>query len=221
MRAWFTEFRKLLILLAAALVAFAVIAVAVELGITASLDTRVIMAPRDMTGHLTGPVWLAEAARDITGLGSYIVLALACIFAASYLKIARRHFELALLATSVAAGLVLTNLLKIGVDRMRPDLPQTPAVFTASFPSGHATMSALVFLVIAFIVARIRRYGEVTTLSFVFSVGLIVLVGISRIYLGLHYPSDVLAGWCLGGACVVGAMVVVRTGSSHLHASHN
>lgn len=219
MPARFTEFRKLLMLLAVALIAFAVIAAAVQQGGTENLDTRVLMAARDTTGHLTGPKWLAEAARDITGLGSNVVLALACILAAFYLKIARRYFELALLATSVAAGLVLTNLLKIGVDRVRPDLPETPAVFSASFPSGHATMSALVFLVMAFIVTRIQRHGEVTTLSFVSAVGLIVLVGISRIYLGLHYPSDVLAGWCLGVACVVGAMVAVRTGAGHLLAS--
>jgi undecaprenyl-diphosphatase len=96
---------------------------------------------------------------------------------------------------------VLSTVLKMFYRRPRPDLvPHGMETFTASFPSGHAMLSAIAYLTLAILLARISRGRRVK--AFVLTLGVVttLLVGISRIYLGVHWPSDVLAGWCVGAA---------------------
>jgi undecaprenyl-diphosphatase len=101
----------------------------------------------------------------------------------------------------VGGGELVSTVLKLFYHRPRPDLvPHGMEVFTASFPSGHAMMSAIAYLTLAILMARVDRNPRVKALVLSLGVSITLLVGISRIYLGVHWPSDVVAGWCVGAA---------------------
>ncbi len=105
------------------------------------------------------------------------------------------------MVVAIGGGELLSTGLKLFFRRPRPDLvPHGMETFTASFPSGHAMLSAIAYLTLAILLARVERSGKVK--AFVMGLGVVttLLVGISRIYLGVHWPSDVLAGWCIGAA---------------------
>ena len=172
-------------------------------GSTIALDRRILLALRDPANLADpiGPRWLEETMRDITGLGSvFTVLFLTCAVSA-YLALTRRRRIALFVIAAVGGGELLSTALKLVYQRPRPDLvPHGMEVFTASFPSGHATMSAIAYLTLATLVARVDRNRGVKALVLGLGVALTVLIGISRIYLGVHWPSDVLAGWCVGAA---------------------
>jgi len=172
-------------------------------GSTAALDRKILLAlrnPADLSDPI-GPPWLEETMRDITGLGSvFTVLFLTCAVAAYLAVSGRRRIGVFMLA-AVGGGELVSTVLKLFYQRPRPDLvPHGMEVFTASFPSGHATMSAIAYLTLATLVARVDRNRSAKALVLGLGVGLTLLVGLSRIYLGVHWPSDVLAGWCIGAA---------------------
>lgn len=159
---------------------------------------RQLRTPGDMTDPI-GPKWFEDMWRDITALGSFTVLALVTIACAGYLLMRRRYRMLALLAAATVGGLAVSLLLKNLFARPRPEFASAAThVITASFPSGHSMLSAVVYLTLGVLLARTsERYRY--KLYFI-STALIVsmLVGVSRVYLGVHYPTDVLAGWSLG-----------------------
>jgi len=168
-----------------------------------SLDSEILLFFR-VPGHPDmpiGPAWLQGAVRDITALGSASVLTLITAAAAIYLFLIKRPATALFVIASIASGQMLSSLLKAGVDRPRPELVSHMAQETSlSFPSGHAMISALVFLTLGALVSR-AVHGR-TTKIYVLSLAVFItlLVGVSRIYLGVHWPSDVLAGWCAGFA---------------------
>jgi len=184
-----------------------------------AFDQAILMLFRDPANLETtiGPVWLHEMVRDITALGSFSLLGLIVVGVCIYLLLARMRAEALLVVTSVVGGTILSTLLKMGYNRPRPDLATMSEQFTASFPSGHAMLSAVTFLTLG---AVLSRFAPTRPLRF-FTIGMAVLltlmVGVSRLYMGVHYPSDVLAGWCLGAAwaliCSTVAMYLQRTGS--------
>lgn len=148
-----------------------------------------------------GPAWLEEAALEITALGSFAVLGLIVLAAIVWLLLIRKVGSAALVALSVAGGVLLSSLLKSGFARPRPDLaPHADIVHTLSFPSGHAMSAAVVYLTLGALLARAQPHRRLKI--YLASVGVVitVLVGISRVYLGVHWPTDVLAGWCVGSA---------------------
>ncbi|MGE0661207.1 MAG: phosphatase PAP2 family protein [Reyranellaceae bacterium] len=148
-----------------------------------------------------GPPWLEEAALEITALGSFAVLSLIVLAAIVWLLLLRKVGSAALLVLSVGGGVLLSSLLKSGFARPRPDLaPHIDAVHTMSFPSGHAMSAAVVYLTLGALLARAQPHRRLKI--YLASVGVVitVLVGISRVYLGVHWPTDVLAGWCVGSA---------------------
>ncbi|MDP4004011.1 phosphatase PAP2 family protein [Methylobacterium sp. NEAU K] len=172
-------------------------------GSTAALDRKILLSlrnPADLSDPI-GPPWLEETMRDITGLGSvFTVLFLTCAVAAYLAVSGRRRLGLFVLA-AVGSGELVSTVLKVFYRRPRPDLvPHGMEVFTASFPSGHATMSAIAYLTLAVLIARVDRNRRAKALVLGLGVAVTLLVGISRIYLGVHWPSDVLAGWCIGAA---------------------
>jgi undecaprenyl-diphosphatase len=127
-----------------------------------------------------------------------------------YLLLTRRRAAAWLMLGAVSSGVALNSLLKFGFARPRPDLV-APAVrvFTPSFPSGHATMSAITYLTLGALLARTNSEISVRIYFMTLAGMLTVLVGLSRIYLGVHYPTDVLAGWCFGTAWAMGCWVLM------------
>jgi undecaprenyl-diphosphatase len=118
-----------------------------------------------------------------------------------YLLLAKSRAAALLVLVAVLGGLAINSLLKIQFARPRPDLFVPAAkVFTASFPSGHAAYSAITYMTLAVLLARTTRCLRLRIYFVVVAVTLTFMIGVSRVYLGVHYPTDVLAGWCVGSA---------------------
>ena len=168
-----------------------------------ALDRAILLALRDPADPAMpiGPPWLLTSMTDITALGGYTVLTLIVAFACAYMVAARqRRAALVLLAASLSGTLVST-LVKMLFDRARPDLvPHLVPALSPSFPSGHAMLSATIFLTAGALAAQVVPRRRMAALILGFAVLLTVLVGASRVYLGVHWPSDVVAGWLLGMA---------------------
>jgi undecaprenyl-diphosphatase len=118
---------------------------------------------------------------------------------------------------AVCGGMMLSTALKMGFERPRPDLvPHATRVYTASFPSGHAMLSATAYLTLGALLARVEKLRRIKAFFLGLAVCLTLLIGISRVYLGVHWPSDVLAGWADGAAwaslCWFAALQLQRRG---------
>ena len=114
---------------------------------------------------------------------------------------ARQRAAACWILTAVVAGVLLSNVLKLAFERPRPDIvPHAVHVFTTSFPSGHATFSAITYLTLGTLLASFHASLRFKVYFLSLAVLLTLAVGVSRIYLGVHYPTDVLAGWCVGAA---------------------
>ena len=146
-----------------------------------------------------GPAWLQEIGRDFTALGGVAVMLVFTMAVAGYLLLRRLYHAMWLVLVATGGGLVLSTLLKYFIARDRPALVEHKSmVYTSSFPSGHSMMAAVVYLTLGSLLARIMP-GRLLKVYFLFlAMALTFLVGVSRVYLGVHWPTDVLAGWCGG-----------------------
>lgn len=198
--------RPLAVLIAVgALLLFAFIKLAEEVmeGETRTFDEIILLALRTRgdVSQPIGPLWLQEMVRDFTALGSTGVLTIITLGVVGWLMFSGKRKTAGLVLVAILCGVVFSSLLKLGFARPRPDLvPHAVAVFTNSFPSGHAMMSAVVYLTLGFLVARTQHAAALKVYLLSLAMFLTLLVGLSRIYLGVHWPSDVLAGWAVG-AC--------------------
>ncbi|MFK8250440.1 phosphatase PAP2 family protein [Ancylobacter terrae] len=220
--AWITaEFGTLAALMSAglALLAFAAIADAVMEGGTHRIDEAVLRAfrnPADPADPL-GPRWLEIMFVDITSLGSTTVLTLISLVVVGFLVIERKRATALFVVVSIAGGSALSLALKSGFDRPRPDLvAHLVDVHTLSFPSGHAMLSAVTYLTLGALLARSQPNRRIRIYILSVAVLLTLTIGLSRIYLGVHWPTDVLAGWCVGSAwallCWLVALYLQRKG---------
>ena len=219
LRGWnWTRHQDLIVLLlAAALVTSAWIFIAladeVSEGEADAFDKAVLRAfrtPGDLSDPL-GPRRVEEAVRDITALGSVTVLSLISAVVAGFLLLTRRYQALLLLASALAGGSLLNWSLKNYFNRARPEfVTQLHHVDSYSFPSGHSLLAAVVYLTLGALVARLvaKRRQKIYILGV--AVLLTFLVGVSRVYLGVHYPSDVLAGWSVGLLWAILCWLVAR-----------
>jgi undecaprenyl-diphosphatase len=203
----------LTIVIASVLFAFAKIADAVGEGGTRAFDEALLLALRT-SGNLSDPVgprWLEEMMRDFTAMGSTGVLALAVATIAGFLFMTRKaHAGLFVLA-SVIGGVLVSQTMKWAYARPRPDLvPHGAEVYTASFPSGHSMMAAVVYLTLGALLARTQPDRIVKVYVLVVAVLITLVVGVSRVYLGVHWPTDVLAGWALGAAWALGCWLIMN-----------
>jgi len=194
---------ELLIVLAILLGACGFIAVAmgVKAGVTRNIDEMLLRAPRDAgdPARTLGPAWLEEVARDLTAIGGIAALSLVAAAVSGYLLICRKDGALALLLAATLGGLLLSTLLKERFERPRPAVvPHKSLVMTSSFPSGHSLNSAVVYLTLGSLLAGLSRERRLKLYFFSVALLLTFLVGVSRVYMGVHYPTDVLAGWCAG-----------------------
>jgi undecaprenyl-diphosphatase len=130
----------------------------------------------------------------------------------------RRRLQALIFAATVIAGQLLAEAVKLVADRPRPDLvTRLDLVYSSSFPSGHSTMAPVVYLTLAAILAAGEPRRDVRVLIFTLAVAMTVAVGLSRVYLGVHWPTDVLAGWVLGAAIALVAVVALRLSARKLH----
>jgi undecaprenyl-diphosphatase len=199
--------------------AFAQLAEEVSEGDTQSLDEHLLLLLRTPADPATpiGPTWVQELMRDLTALGGTAILTLTTFAVAGFFLLRGKRGTMLYLLVAVGGGLLLSTLAKEFFARPRPDLvPHGSFVHTASFPSGHSMLSAVTYLTLGVLVARAlpQRRLKIYVLTLA---GLVtVLVGVSRVYLGVHWPSDVLAGWLAGLAwaclCMLGARWLARRG---------
>lgn len=200
--------RPLAILLGvSALVLFVYLAHEIAEGDRFSFDRAILLALR-RPGQLQtpiGPRWLEQSAIDISALGGFTVLWLLSIGVVIFLLILRLRLEAGLLAASLIAASLLNSGIKDLVGRPRPFVvPHLAQVSSASFPSGHAMLSATTYLAMAALLARNQQSLAARYYILGWAIALVLLIGASRIYLGVHWPSDVLGGWCLGAAWGLG-----------------
>lgn len=201
------------ILLAGLLIGFVVIAVFVNRSGVPYLDTRLLLMLRDASDSTKewGPSWVGETMRDITALGSNWIVAFFSVMFAWYLHLTNKtHLALWFLAT-VVSGAAFSFMLKLGFSRPRPELvPHATQVYTSSFPSGHAMSSALFFLSLALVVSWRNAYRSAKYLMLTIAVVIPIFVAVSRVYLGVHWPTDVTAGLFIGFFWVLFCFVIAR-----------
>jgi undecaprenyl-diphosphatase len=192
---------------------FAELADEVVGGETEPFDRAVLLLlrnPLDRADPL-GPPWLEHVFRDLTALGGYTVITLAAILAFLYLAMLGQWLSAKLLVLSLAGATIVNNLLKFGFDRPRPDfVAHLVEVQSASFPSGHAMLSAIAYLSFGALLAGAQPGRRMKVYVLSVAMLLTLLIGVSRIYLGVHWPSDVLAGWALGAAWAIGFWLLAR-----------
>lgn len=175
---------------------FAILGSEVLEGETHAFDIHVLKAAKSLRD--TFPA-LAESMRDVTALGSTAVLVAITVFVACYLLLLSNCRMAILVAAAALSGTVAVTLLKAGFGRVRPDPALAHMVVSgAAFPSAHASMSAVVYLTIGALVASLRSSHAERVLILTTAALLSLLVGLSRIVLGVHWPTDVIAGWTFG-----------------------
>jgi undecaprenyl-diphosphatase len=203
--AWLGSHVNIVLIVALLVVAttwgFVALAGEVKEGDTQKFDNwavRVLRQPNDPATPV-GPKWLPEVGRDLTALGGVAVLTLVTTAVAGYLLLAEKNHLMWLMLGAIGSGLLLSTALKHVYDRPRPELvPHLSGVYTTSFPSGHSMLSAIAYLTLG---ALLTRTVESRVIKFYFiavALTLSFLVGVSRVYMGVHYPTDVLAGWAAG-----------------------
>ncbi|MCK5360979.1 MAG: phosphatase PAP2 family protein [Gammaproteobacteria bacterium] len=170
-------------------------------GETSGFDQRVLLwfrNPDDLSEPI-GPAWLEVVVRDITAMGGLLILGLLTIAACGYLWLTQRHKLALFVAIAIPTGSLLNAVLKDFFSRPRPDIvPHASAAAFSSFPSGHAMMSAAVFLTLGALLSLSTENKRIKIYILSWSVFLTIMVGISRIYLGVHWPTDIIAGWIAG-----------------------
>lgn len=194
-----------LALVAGLLTALGLIIDEVVEGDTLQFDRAFLLAlrePGDPTNPI-GPIWLEEVARDITALGGVAVLTLLTTLVTVQFFLRGKPRSGLFVAFATISGTLISNVLKIVFDRPRPELTAIMEYGRGSFPSGHSTMSAVVYLTLAVMLAVEAPNRRLTAFYIGSALVLIVLVGLSRLYLGVHYPTDVAAGWAIGASWAI------------------
>jgi undecaprenyl-diphosphatase len=180
-------------------------------GESRAFDEWILLALRSPgdPGDPIGPWWVKTIFVDITALGGNTVVTLMTLAVLGYLVIGGKRAAALLVLVSVAGGVALSSALKIGFDRPRPDLvAHLVDVHTLSFPSGHAMVSAVAYLTLGALLAQTQVRKGLTAYVITVAVVLTLLIGVSRVYLGVHWPTDVVAGWCAGAAWAIGCWVI-------------
>lgn len=182
-------------------------------GETQAFDVAFLKALR-MDGDLAsplGPSWLLSTMRDLTALGGVTVLTLVAVLAVAFLLTRGRIRQAFYTALATGGGAIFGKILKSLFARERPEVvPHLVEVHSLSFPSGHSMNSAIVYLTLAVMLSR--TFEDRRSRIFVIGVAalLVLTIGFTRLYLGVHYPTDVLGGWTVGATWAL-AMGLIAT----------
>ena len=181
-------------------------------GETQAFDKHILLALRN-PANLSEPLGsrsFEEAMRDVTALGGVTVMTLVTLVGVLAFLMHGKRWRAGILAGTVLLADISSEALKQLYGRPRPDLvPHGSYVYSASFPSGHSTLSAATFLTLAMLIASLEPNRGTKIMVFALAMLLVLAIGVSRVYLGVHWPSDVLAGWCLGGGWALAAWTVL------------
>lgn len=195
-----------LFLIGSAVTVFLSIAEEMREGETMGFDQALLLALR-VPGHPDdpiGPPVIEELMRDVTAMGGMVVLAFVTVAVAALTWLHGQHRSGLWLLGAVVGGQILSTLAKLGFDRPRPELvPHGAFVSTASFPSGHSMMAAVTYLTLAAMAGRTEPRRVVRLYLVALAILVTVAVGVSRVYLGVHWPTDVIAGWAAGAGWAV------------------
>lgn len=184
-------------------------------GDTGRFDRWAILALRRPTapGDPIGPRWLEESMRDVTALGGTTLLTLIFLIAVIGLLLHGRRRQAWVFAGTVIAAQVSSEVLKVVFDRPRPALvPHGVSVYSQSFPSGHSTLAAATYFTLAMVIASLETSRATKLLTYGVAMLVVLAVGFSRVYLGVHWPTDVLGGWVLGAAWALAASIAMGWG---------
>ena len=187
--------------------AFGLIARQIERGSTQAFDDAVL---HYLAAHRIP--WLARAMLEVTALGTGLVVFMIVGVAALFLWLTTHRWSALLLLVATFGGLILNNVLKLVFNRPRPQvIPWVTPVVSSSFPSGHSMNAAIVYLTVAWLAARLMKGRWARWVLMLATFALVLLIGASRVYLGVHYPSDVLGGYVLGVAWAAFCMAMLET----------
>lgn len=176
------------------------------------IDERIMLALRQPNDPAVpiGPGWVKHASLDITALGSAPVLAVIVVMICGFLLLERKFAAAALILFASLSGTVLNQFLKHFFGRERPDVVPHLAEFgNSSFPSGHSMLASIIYLTLAAMLTQTVKTVPTKMYLIGTAFALAFLVGLTRVILGVHFPSDVLVGWTAGTAwaliCWMGA----------------
>jgi undecaprenyl-diphosphatase len=197
------EIAWLLVGITVCLLLWGFIALASEVmdGDTKALDTKILVALRkaDDPSRPIGPAWVENLFLDLTALGGPTVLWLVVVSVVGFLVLQTRYRTAIVIGATAASGEIANFVLKNLFVRPRPDVvPHLRYVTSTSFPSGHAMESAIIYLTLGAMLMRLAERRITKLYCIGMAVFLTLIVGISRVYLGVHYPTDVVAGWLFG-----------------------
>lgn len=202
--------KPLLIVFAAAALALGFVVLGSEVGEGDTLFFDLQVLQRVQALRAAHP-WLAELMRDLSGMGSTVVLTLFTVATVGYLALVSERTTAVLVALSVISGTILVRVFKATFGRLRPDAAYSELTSTGlSFPSGHTSMSAIVFLTLGALIASSHSRVSERLYILIAAALMTALVGLSRVMLGLHYATDVLGGWAFGSAWAIAWLLLAR-----------
>lgn len=182
-------------------------------GETMNFDETVLLSMRssDDVADPIGPGWFEEMGRDVTAMGGNVVLTILTLAAFGFLILDGKRRIAVVLIVATLGALGVSTLLKSSFDRDRPDLvPHDTRVYTASFPSGHSMLAASTYLTMGALLARVQKRRRMKAYILMVSLFLTLIIGLSRVYLGVHWPTDVLAGWAVGSGWALGCWLLAH-----------
>ena len=204
--------KRSIIAIVALLIGFAALASGVLSAATEPIDHAILQAFRTDVSDPVGAAWLERTVLNLSALGSAAVTTLLVCVGALFLLLDKRPRQALLLIGATSLAALGMSALKFAIGRERPTIVEhIEVVGGLSFPSGHTLIAAVLYPTLGMLIASNLRQRHLKVFVFVVAALLALIVGLTRVYIGVHYPSDVLGGWLLGLAFAVAAGVVIQS----------